>query len=208
MMQKLCKIISYIFHPAIMPAVGYLLFFFLLSSESFGRRQILLLSLIFLGTFVVPAFFLLTLRYTGLISSLNVNNRKERTIPFMFTTIFYTLLAYLMVQKVGYDIQVILLTGGVALSMCLTTLVTLFHKTSVHTIGISGLLGFLFGFQAANTSLELLLPIVILFFLTGVVMSSRLYLEAHTPNEVWSGFLIGFGTCFGVVAMVLQNAFI
>ncbi|WP_291725060.1 hypothetical protein [Bernardetia sp.] len=205
MIQKLCKLISYIFHPAIMPTVGYLLFFFLLSSEPFGKRQILLLSLIFLGTFIVPAFFILTLRYTGFISSLNVGSRKERIVPFMFTTIFYTLLAYLMMQKVGYDIQVVLLTGGVALSMCLTTLITLFHKTSVHTIGISGLLGFLFSFQAANTSLELLFPIVIFFILTGIVMSSRLYLKAHTPNEVWSGFLIGFGTCFGVVAVVLQN---
>jgi membrane-associated phospholipid phosphatase len=203
MIQKLCKLISYIFHPALMPVVGYLLFFFLLSSEPFGQRQILFLSLIFLGTFVVPAFFLLTLRYTGFISSLTMENRKERAVPFMFTTIFYTLLAYLMIKKVGYEIQVVLLTGGVALSMCLTTLVTLFHKTSVHTIGISGLLGFLFSFQVANTSLELLFPIVILFFLTGIVMSSRLYLKAHTPNEVWSGFLIGFGTCFGIVAMIL-----
>jgi len=203
MIQKLCKLISYIFHPALMPVVGYLLFFFLLSSEPFGQRQILFLSLIFLGTFVVPAFFLLTLRYTGFISSLNMDNRKERYVPFMFTTIFYTLLAYLMIQKVGYESQVVLLTGGVALSMCLATLVTLFHKTSIHTIGISGLLGFLFSFQVANTSLELLLPIVILFFLTGTVMSSRLYLKAHTPNEVWSGFLIGFGTCFGIVAWVL-----
>ncbi|WP_338759818.1 phosphatase PAP2 family protein [Bernardetia sp. ABR2-2B] len=203
MIQKLCKLISYIFHPALMPVVGYLLFFFLLSSEPFGQRQVLFLSLIFLGTFAVPAFFLLTLRYTGFISSLDMQNRKERAVPFMFTTVFYTLLAYLMIRKVGYEIQVVLLTGGVALSMCLTTLVTLFHKTSVHSIGISGLLGFLFGFQAANTSLELLLPIVTLFFLTGMVMSSRLYLKAHTPNEVWSGFLIGFGTCFGIVAWVL-----
>jgi membrane-associated phospholipid phosphatase len=203
MTQKLCKLISYIFHPALMPVVGYLLFFFLLSSEPFGKRQILFLSLIFLGTFVVPAFFLLTLRYTGFISSLNMENRQERAIPFMFTTIFYTLLAYLMIQKVSYEIHVVLLTGGVALSMCLTTLVTLFHKTSVHTIGISGLLGFLFSFQVANNSLELLFPIVILFLLTGIVMSSRLYLKAHTPNEVWSGFLIGFGTCFGIVAMIL-----
>ncbi len=203
MIQKLCKLISYIFHPALMPVVGYLLFFFLLRSEPFGQRQILFLSIIFLGTFVVPAFFLLTLRYTGFISSLNMENRRERAVPFLFTTIFYTLLAYLMIQKVQYEIQVVLLTGGVALSMCVTTLVTLFHKTSVHTIGISGLLGFLFSFQAANTSLELLVPIVILFFLTGMVMSSRLYLKAHTPNEVWSGFLIGFGTCFGIVALVL-----
>lgn len=203
MIQKLCKLISYIFHPALMPVVGYLLFFFLLSTEPFGKRQILFLSLIFLGTFVVPAFFLLTLRYTGFISSLNVENRKDRAVPFMFTTIFYTLLAYLMIQKVGYEIQIVLLTGGVALSMCVTTLVTLFHKTSVHTVGISGLLGFLFSFQVANTSLELLLPIVILFFLTGMVMTSRLYLKAHTPNEVWSGFVIGFGTCFGIVALIL-----
>ncbi len=203
MIQKISKLISYIFHPALMPVVGYLLFFFLLSSEPFGQRQILFLSLIALGTFIIPAFFLLTLRYTGFISSLKMENKEERAIPFMFTTIFYTLLAYLMIQKVSYETHIVLLTGGVALSMCLTTLVTLFHKTSVHTIGISGLLGFLFSFQAANTSLELLLPTVILFFLTGMVMSSRLYLKAHTPNEVWSGFLIGFGTCFAIVAMVL-----
>ena len=205
MIQKLCKLISYIFHPAIMPVVGYLLFFFLLSSEPFGERQILFLGLISLGTFIVPAFFLLTLRHTGFISSLNMEHKRERAVPFMFTTVFYTLLAYLMFSKVLYEIQVVLLTGGVALSMCLTTLVSLFHKTSVHTVGISGLLGFLFSFQVANPSLALLAPISILFFFTGMVMSSRLYLKAHTPNEVWSGFLIGFGTCFGIVAWVLQN---
>jgi len=32
--------------------------------------------------------------------------------------------------------------------------------------------------------------------LGGVVASSRLYLEAHSPTEVYVGLLVGFATCW------------
>lgn len=31
---------------------------------------------------------------------------------------------------------------------------------------------------------------------TGALASSRLYLNAHTPLEVFGGILLGFGVCF------------
>lgn len=203
MLHTICKLLAIVFHPALMPTLGYVLLFGLLNSEPFGKKQGIFLGLIFLGTFVVPAFFLLTLRYTGFIRTLSMERKEERLIPFLFTTVFYTILAYLILQKALSDFHVVILMGGVALSMCLVTLVTLVHKISVHSVGISGILGFIFGFQVVNSSLELLLPTAILFVLTGIVMSSRLYLAAHTPNQVWSGFLVGFGTCFGIVWLVL-----
>jgi membrane-associated phospholipid phosphatase len=35
--------------------------------------------------------------------------------------------------------------------------------------------------------------LVIVLFFGGAVMSSRLYLDDHTPTEVWTGLLAGAG---------------
>jgi membrane-associated phospholipid phosphatase len=86
-------------------------------------------------------------------------------------------------------------------SVCigLVTLITLFWKISAHAVGTGGLLGFLFGIVYSFAATELLYPTLVCVLATGLLLSARLYLNAHTPVEVGAGFLLGLTVCFTAV---------
>jgi hypothetical protein len=72
-------------------------------------------------------------------------------------------------------------------------------------VGIGGILGFILVFLFQHKEAELLfhglndaiylmpLPLIFLIFvlIAGLVGSSRLYLKAHQPMQVYGGFIIG-----------------
>lgn len=76
------------------------------------------------------------------------------------------------------------------------TIVTFFYKISVHSLAICGALGILVPFNKAIETGSLLLPTVVLLLLAGLVMSSRLYLNAHTPRQVMFGAVAGYSIGF------------
>jgi membrane-associated phospholipid phosphatase len=88
-----------------------------------------------------------------------------------------------------------------AVSVCigLVTLITLFWKISAHAVGTGGLLGFLFGIVYSFAAVELLYPTLVCVLAAGLLLSARLYLNAHTPAEVGAGFLLGLTICFTAV---------
>lgn len=81
------------------------------------------------------------------------------------------------------------------------TLATFFAKVSIHSLAMTGLLGVLLVLSRVEDSGALFIPTVMVTLLSGVVMSARLYLNAHTLREVIWGSVLGF--CVSVVAMIL-----
>lgn len=79
----------------------------------------------------------------------------------------------------------------------IATIITYFWKISLHMIGLGGLLAYILlllfvrGLQYGLPSeIDILLSSVIL--LSGIVGSARLYLCAHTPAQVYVGYIVGF----------------
>ncbi|NJN42152.1 MAG: phosphatase PAP2 family protein [Flammeovirgaceae bacterium] len=71
-----------------------------------------------------------------------------------------------------------------------------FFKISVHSLAAWGIIGI---FVPLNTTLEgnVLVPVIAgSIVLAGLIMSSRLKLDAHTPREVTVGAMVGFGISF------------
>ncbi len=79
--------------------------------------------------------------------------------------------------------------------------ITLFYKVSIHSAAIWGIVGILLPLNKISNGV-LLIPTVIIIVFAGLVMSSRLMLNAHTPREVLSGSLLGFGLGFVGVVML------
>jgi membrane-associated phospholipid phosphatase len=60
-------------------------------------------------------------------------------------------------------------------------------------IGIGGLTGMLFGLsQILNAGLEVIITGLIL--VSGLLGTARMQLGAHTPAQIYTGFVIGFLT--------------
>lgn len=76
------------------------------------------------------------------------------------------------------------------------TITTFFYKISVHSLAVWGAIGMMLPMNKVSEEGALLIPTAVVIIVAGLVMSSRLALNAHTPRELLvggvSGFAIGF----------------
>jgi membrane-associated phospholipid phosphatase len=187
--------LSVIFQPLLMPTFVYLILFGFASASLPAwttKTQYTILGLIFLSTFIIPIISLAALKYTGSVKGFFMEDRRERILPFTFISIYYLLTSYLFVTRLNFINEVliaclVIISGAVLL----LTIITLFWKISAHAIGMGGSLGLLLAISGKFPYTQLLYPIVILVILSGLVMTSRLYLNSHKPAQVWAGFFLG-----------------
>ena len=87
---------------------------------------------------------------------------------------------------------------GYGLSLiCISLFLNLKIKISLHTLGVSGLIGFLIYFSNFY-KINIIAILAALFILAGLVASARLKLRAHKLNEVFLGGVIGIAAQFVV----------
>lgn len=173
---------------------------FLLFTNPFsfaGMPAGVVVAIVFVNTFMFPAISILMMRKLGFIESLAMPDNKQRIIPLVATIVFYVW-AYLAMRKTNFPYMMMIFMMGVLVSLFISFVINVFYKLSLHMVGISGALmavmTMLF-FSQTDVSYFFLIMIV----LTGAIASARLYLEAHTIQEVYAGFMIGiFGQMLGL----------
>ena len=145
--------------------------------------------MVFFCTFLVPSFVFVGLKKANIISSLQLANRKERFIPFMFTISVYVYTYFLLRNQSYYDQLFSNIILAITLSLVVVAVITLFWKISAHGIGMGGLTGLILWIHFTSPCYHNTLIILALLG-TGFVMSSRLYLRAHTSSQVYIGYLL------------------
>lgn len=156
------------------------------------------IGLIFGITFVLPALNISMFKAFGMIQSFSMDERRERVLPFSFVTILYVLVTYLFFIKTRVSLHDNLLKFLLVADVLilLSTIVTLFYKVSIHSLAAWGMIGILLPLNKVSEDGALFYPTIGAILAAGIVMSSRLQLNAHTPREVLVGALIGFGASF------------
>ncbi|MCI0752134.1 MAG: hypothetical protein L0Y35_09880 [Flammeovirgaceae bacterium] len=200
-MNTVAKIISFIFHPLLVPTYLMVLlgFYFPMALYPISPDSFKLLFTPFLFfTFFLPALNILFFRITGTISSIKMESRRERILPFLLIFILYALISYLIYYRLRVSLddglmKFLLITDGLVLA---SFVITLFYKVSVHSLGMTGLLGILLPLAKVSEDGLLFIPLLICIIITGMVMSARLQLGAHTPREVLVGAVAGFSVSF------------
>ena len=82
------------------------------------------------------------------------------------------------------------------------TVITVYYKISIHSLALWGIIGIILPLNKSSDQGLLLVPTVIVILIAGLVMSSRLLLDTHTPREVMFGGMLGFAMGFiGVVLL-------
>ena len=199
MKRKLALVISYVFHPLLMPGMLFsCLFIFapeIFSPYNFAQMK-LLIVFIFVTTFVIPLLGMSTLKLTGVISSFMFEKRKERLLPFFFTVFFYGVMTYMFIDKIPHMHIVTTLLGTITTIIFMLTLLTFKVKVSMHSAGMGGGVGFLWAIKLLHSEVTLLWPLLATIFITGAVMTARMYLNAHRPVEIYVGGVIGFAFSF------------
>jgi hypothetical protein len=196
--RKLALLISVAFQPLLMPSLVFgLLFFGVPQATSLPEEfKIRIFYLIVSATLLIPMILMLGLRWSGLVKSLNFEEKSDRRVPFLLVTLFYVLTTYFLKEKNELDPILWQGMGVITLAVFLLTVVTYFWKMSAHLTGIGGVL-------AVTGIMGLYFPSVMVVYLLvgtlllgGIVASSRLYLDAHSPAEVYAGLVVGFVTCW------------
>lgn len=198
-------LISGLFLPLFMPLLAlwltitfdpYMVFFL-----SPAKTQMTLI-VVGLATIIFPLINLFLLKKASVITSYNLDNRSERLAPAITTLIYFTL-GYFLIKKGDLPLVIYSMYLGGLASVFIAMLISLKWKISLHAIGISGVLGGIYGLFKIHEFINIPL-IITLVICSGLVMMSRLVLKAHTPAQVYIGFLVGFASVylsviFGVV---------
>ncbi|HZY81438.1 MAG TPA: hypothetical protein VFE50_18070 [Cyclobacteriaceae bacterium] len=162
-----------------------------------------LVFLIFLMTFVLPSLNFVFFRITGTIKDLNLFKRTDRILPFAFITILYCVVTFMFYWKFPVP-NVLRLLSIVTLMVIVSAVITLFYKVSVHSVAACGIIGILLPLNNASEQGLLLYPTIAALVIAGIVMSSRLQLNAHVLREVLFGALLGFTIGFGGVIYLFR----
>ncbi|MGQ0828215.1 MAG: phosphatase PAP2 family protein [Bacteroidota bacterium] len=190
---RISKIISYILHPLLMPTYGIALIFCsknYISTFTPTDYKLVILSITFIFTFLLPTINALILLRIGRINSLEMETSRERIIPYAGASLYHFALFYLFYNAQFPTIFQALILGA-AISILLTLLITFKWKVSAHTVGIGGVAGGLLGIiYRLQADLQLMFMIIII--VSGVIGYARLKMNAHSPAQVYGGFALGF----------------
>lgn len=203
-MRHLAKAISWVFLPLFMPIYGLCITLYLPSQELDISRpslylltealksQILFLFLVFVT--IAPGISFILMYRRGLLSSVEMEERKERIFPLFVMFSYCILLFFLFWTKAPNNtlpiyIYSLPLTG--ALVAIVFIAFTSKFKISLHAAGAGILTGYLIAF-ASNQMVFSNGLIVLSFLLSGIILSARLFLKKHTPFEVYFGWGIAF----------------
>jgi membrane-associated phospholipid phosphatase len=201
MNKALATALSYIIHPALIPMLGVALV--LVLSPHFISQSIFYVVMlqVFLGTYLFPLLLALALKRFGLLSSLSMAEPAERRIPYIMAALFYFITAHnLRDYPIPPATTSYLLSGVIILAVALVFLS--FIKISIHTAGL-GAFTALTIFLSFYYSVDLLFIITLAIVLAGLIATARLYLAAHTPIEVYVGFLVGVGSVVSVFGALI-----
>ena len=198
-MTALARIISFLFHPLLMATYLFTLLAWALPSALAPlppEKHFTFIILIFIVTFILPVTNVGIFKAFGTIRSFAMKERRERLLPFLFISLIYVLVTYLLHYKVkiSFSDNFLKLMMVIDLLVIVSTLATFFFKVSVHSVGIWGLIGITLLLTKISEVNTLLYAVVGLILLAGLVMSSRLQLHAHSSREVMLGGVLGLAT--------------
>jgi membrane-associated phospholipid phosphatase len=198
--RTLANLVSIVVHPLLMPTIVFWLIFTFapVAAAPFSSAQgWYIVGLIFVLTFVFPLIYVLVLKLTSFVSSVSMEDRKERTIPFLFISAFYVALSFILIPKLELNPTFPVIIIAISSLVAVLTVITLFWKISIHSAASCGLVGFILGIHFHFPENELLWPLVISVLIAGAVMSSRLYLGVHRMREIVAGAAVGMATSLG-----------
>lgn len=190
-MRIFANIISSIFHPLLMITYGVILalIFTYLNVFPIGVKLYLVVGA-FLTTALIPGIFIYMMVRNGTAVDLELSDRHERLLPYIII-ICSVLLCTFFMYKLSMPFWFVALLLGSAVSLIIAMGINFFWKISAHTLAVGGLLGGIVGVARIHL-MNPYIAIMIVVIIGGLVAASRIYLEKHTPMQVYAGFALGF----------------
>jgi hypothetical protein len=193
------KLVSLVLHPLLLCTYVFGLFY-LLVPELFSPIPLdsipYVLVATFVTTFVIPVLSIGALKLTSRIGSVELTKKEERILPFISIAMFYAAATYMLVNKLMVFAPLSTAMITVSSLIIILFLITIKYKISIHAAAMWGVCGIFTALSMQMFQVSFLYLLTASFICAGLVSTSRLSLNVHTPGEVWSGAFLGFAFCF------------
>jgi len=200
-MKLFSEIISWIFLPLFMPVYGLMLAMYVPSNEDYilnedslyfltdvAKQAILYMFFIF--SVLAPGLSFLLLLKKKIITTIDMENQRERNIPMILMLSYCLVLYFLFIIKAQNNVLpkyvYALPLSGVFVTVTYT-FINRWIKISLHAGGAGILTGFLLAYASAQVEFEYWILIAAILA-SGITLTARLYLKKHTQFEVYTGW--------------------
>jgi len=190
-MKVFSNFISYLIHPLFIPIGGTVAYFLITPKYTSLEIQSASMLPIFILTVIIPIVTFMILKNLGLVHSIHLETVKERKYPLYIHASILLLILYKVIPNNYVSELYFYFTGLLGATIACIFLLLFNFKTSLHTVGVSGLLMYLINLSI-HFEINLILAISLFVFLTGSIITARLYLKAHVGTELLVGLFIGF----------------
>tara|TARA_R110002126_G_scaffold83390_2_gene203580 strand:- start:5 stop:610 length:606 start_codon:yes stop_codon:yes gene_type:complete len=189
-MKVFSNFISYLLHPLFIPIGGTIAYFLITPKYTPLEIQSASILPIFILTVIIPIITFFILKNVGLVNSIFLETTTERKYPLYIHASILLLILYKVIRNNYVSELYFYFTGLLGATVACLLLLLFNFKTSLHAVGVSGLLMYLINLSI-HFEINLIIAISIFILLTGAVLTARLYLKAHTRIELIIGVFIG-----------------
>lgn len=190
--KQFAMAISVVFQPIFVPIYSLFILFNADTYVTYAvpeefKQYIYLITL--LNTIILPMGVFYYFYRTKLIDSIHMHTARERSLPFL-TIIVFQLSTFFIFHNSPLPSLFANLVLGAAFSVATAFIINLKWKVSIHMLGIGGIVGTVIGL-ILRYQVDAVPLVMGLILLSGLVGYSRLRLNAHTPLQVYVGFVLG-----------------
>lgn len=189
--SQISRALSWLLHPFILPVYMVVL---ILTCTSFSlyplQMKFYLVWVVALYTLLLPALSIALLRRMGRISSLRLDDRRERILPLMVGALCYMLCA-LTISKIPTAIFLRKFMVAAACCEMMALVVSCRWKISLHLTGMGAVVAMFVMLNIIGVG-TMYVPMIAAIILAGALASARLHLGSHNGAQVLAGFLGGF----------------
>lgn len=151
-------------------------------------------------TGVLPMLGIMALYLTKRVSDPGLNNRTERTLPYVITGVCYGVCAFFLYKSQAPEWLWLFPVGG-GVAVIVSTIVNRWWKISAHLAGMGGMIGMLARMAADGVAAPgIMWWLTAAVLITGLLGTSRVVLGRHTLGQVLCGTLNGF-LCVYLITM-------
>ncbi|MCK5170538.1 MAG: hypothetical protein KAQ75_11720 [Bacteroidales bacterium] len=185
------KIFSVLFHPLLLPTIGILILFnsgSVLEYLPYQAKKVIFL-VVGVSTFILPLTFVPFFIFQKIIKNVQMENNRERLIPFFVTSVLYFFCYYLL-ARLGAPPTILKFILAATTTVVILFLLSFKWKISAHMMGVGGLTGALIA-VSFRLSVNLEYFIVVSVIVSGIIGYSRLKLKTHKQYQVYAGWVTG-----------------
>ncbi len=144
---------------------------------------------VFITTAMIPLLLVVARKFMGYSKSVMLENADERHVPYISSACANLFGCYLFL-KIGTPKPLQALLLAQATISVLLLIINFRTKISAHATCLGCLIGVFLAISPI-AFIDMRVPIVMAFIVAGITASARVFLQAHSLAQIYSGFALG-----------------